>query len=1623
MHRFRRKSETKRSAAVPGAPVPASPQARAPPPTLPPASDFRTSLILPSLSRRFTILRNSSGEPLSPAQVRSRLAEQRLRGLANHITEEEEDMMIEALEHMRSSTSNASTDASLSASQSSTTNPDGSSSYFADSDGPRSPSLYPQSSFSSSQLGGRKLSDNNLFASTNRLREEEYLRTVVRSNRNARAGAASGPVTPPRVRNIQERTSESPQDSNKHSMALVLPTPNVSPRAVTDPADPFIVGNSRLKPERPVTPGLVRRASLALAQALRDLEREMGALQEGKESPEIPEFDDDDTVLAPFQSTASAVKSGSENVATAIDASPNYVADGTRSSAVSPIANSPRHQRMNSASPVPNTEARVPGYIPGMHRPITPIRDRDSDVEEFPTFSNTTTPRASSPISPLRTSKGGVNSPSRSYTYPRQRSNTGSSQNISSTVTSETVTPTTPYFGSRDRNPHTSVSAIPHNLPSVRSGNHSLSSFPSSSPRINGSMNDLRSSPRTAAQGTAPSAMFDMSSQHRGAGDASPNGFSNERGKSLDPTQSLSSPALPGSGWNGFPTQRDVDTSRGAGMNATAAVLASLREHNVTPVSLCSPTRSPAGDKVIVSTSRPVSPAMKGTGTGGHYSHTPSSSASSAFFQGDKFRRPSENEDTRSLSPSGLPFQRNLVLSPLLNSSHSSLISAGSSFHSGEGNDPVNFKKLYELDTLAKDDLEDSDPTLVNSDDSEEVLEKLAGLRAADITAIHQRLVEAGLGSRTDSSRSSSVKQTTPPLVSTPALTPFSGRTLTLAPDPAVPASAHPPVSPTILQEDPTKDIITYRPPSRTTPSPAPPSMKSRTPDLFKSTERSPTPASDHASKQNALLRSVMDRIGGSPSSTPPPASQEPVSRIPLSPDFSPASVSTTDTGFQKQRELTDALFGDAARRAATAETLDKVDDDTVLLQDVRPKNKASENFSSPSLSPSPSPPENQMSVAVEKPQTQLIIDVERRAAAATAALKSPSALNVAEDYNLARRRPTKRINTSKISNPLLVSSTTSVDAVPIMSPSMVSLTNGSPSSSLSKFSFKRLRGSLRSKAPNGDEVTPWTDASGSLPAHKFSSSISHVNQLLKTPQSLSVTASLAQVQTLPPVSASPRSGLKGFMSRIMKGRKDVGLATGRELVKTSESMSPSEPSLQDSSLERIMPSRIVPDSISNRPNPMASARTNEVSAAIPVQQHPTIVDDPRPTSPPQDEAALHHFMQAGAILGLSQDVLNDFLSRSGSIATQRSMRKATPPPDPGDPVSAASPNDSTLASRKMPDSQSSTTKSTTAGANIGPHNSAQDATPVVVRRTIYIPQESKPALSPDLQNVVARKSSLKQNRHNRSASSTSTQSGRSISDRAPTPPPSRSVRHRSVEVSPPVPSLPSSLPRDSQVTASRRVSNQSATHDARNSNGNPTSSFSFSSLAPTSTNPSLSHQLKPKMDPLEPAAGPGQALQLVEYSNGQVVWSVVDGLRAGADDDWDLEDTFDDTQSFTERDPRHRSQISSVRSGDFNDPVQLFFKEHKRMPSKESNSSYISRRRVLPPSRTADPRPETKVFFSSAAEIEKLIESMSRGIDAGSFNVVPHSPTPQSSPGFPLQLSRHPGPDNSGSPPSSHQI
>lgn len=88
-----------------------------------------------------------------------------------------------------------------------------------------------------------------------------------------------------------------------------------------------------------------------------------------------------------------------------------------------------------------------------------------------------------------------------------------------------------------------------------------------------------------------------------------------------------------------------------------------------------------------------------------------------------------------------------------------------------------------------------------------------------------------------------------------------------------------------------------------------------------------------------------------------------------------------------------------------------------------------------------------------------------------------------------------------------------------------------------------------------------------------------------------------------------------------------------------------------------------------------------------------------------------------------------------------------------------------------------------------------------------------------------------------------------------------------------------------------------------------------------------------------------GPALEVLQLSNGQVIWSVIDSLRAMEDEE--------DSQSL------FRRSMSSSRGHD-GEEVEIRVKEHRRWESKGSNVSQgnASTRRRQP----AAARPETQV-------------------------------------------------------------
>ena len=259
-----------------------------------------------SLTRRFSVLRNSSGQPIGLDELKSRFAEQRARGSEHKVSEEEEDMILEALGRLRgqprpkASASNATGDDRLS-------------NTFSDSqDGGSRMSTAPSiagsqsvrsnltvntassgvldspsaASFTSSVKGsqaGRRMS-NNLFGS-GKFHDHTYIRTAQHRRGPASPGGRIGAV-----KHAESTTSMSTVTSGRagagnstsgysDSQSLRPVTPDGSAYASSVPSSPNNTssytkdGSSEVLPGT-LSPEALRRASLALDEVIKELEEE-----------------------------------------------------------------------------------------------------------------------------------------------------------------------------------------------------------------------------------------------------------------------------------------------------------------------------------------------------------------------------------------------------------------------------------------------------------------------------------------------------------------------------------------------------------------------------------------------------------------------------------------------------------------------------------------------------------------------------------------------------------------------------------------------------------------------------------------------------------------------------------------------------------------------------------------------------------------------------------------------------------------------------------------------------------------------------------------------------------------------------------------------------------------------------------------------------------------------------------------------------------------------------------------------------------------------------------------------------------------------------------------------------
>jgi hypothetical protein len=419
----------------------------------------------------------------------------------------------------------------------------------------------------------------------------------------------------------------------------------------------------------------------------------------------------------------------------------------------------------STPSPYPRAETsptpRLPGYIPGMPRPMTP-RDPNFDLDEFPT-SSSSTPRATSPripstdratsptfassgvlrrdstsvrqshraASPLLTNPGapitsllsGVNG---RFTPDRSHSPDASSVEFGNPIDSSLLgrrRPVSPFSqGTYQSMTVSSRPSTPSNVTwkapaSPGSGGQSRSGSVMGFSEIDFAVSGL---PSQVRNGLDRPSMHTRNDSNMSSSDLYEVSQQLNRSGSLLGSRSLRSPALPDS-----PLFESAAQSTGALTLSKRGQLSSL------------------GNDVG---SSPPGNAGSRSSTSTPTQYPSRSSASPAFSDYDPSRS-SRRGSRQAASPFALNQSQTLVLSPLANSSRSSLESAGSSYHTWEDKQDRTIPRVAALEPQppAWHDLSDRAGELSSAADGnvEEIVQQYSGLNKGDFVAIQERLLFA----------------------------------------------------------------------------------------------------------------------------------------------------------------------------------------------------------------------------------------------------------------------------------------------------------------------------------------------------------------------------------------------------------------------------------------------------------------------------------------------------------------------------------------------------------------------------------------------------------------------------------------------------------------------------------------------------------------------------------------------------------------------------------------------------------------------------------------------------------------------------------------------------------------
>jgi serine/arginine repetitive matrix protein 2 len=512
----------------------------------------------------------------------------------------------------------------------------------------------------------------------------------------------------------------------------------------------------------------------------------------------------------------------------------------------------------------------------------------------------------------------------------------------------------------------------------------------------------------------------------------------------------------------------------------------------------------------------------------------------------------------------------------------------------------------------------------------------------------------------------------------------------------------------------------------------------------------------------------------------------------------------------RRNRDLADALFGTLGRDNKDSPSKEPSGDIPIITMDehiepaavpVEPtpqQHDASASSSGTedanSLSPSPTYLRSPGAANTPPDQAELAREVKRKTEAAMAQLRR--APSQSEGQNPGSTR--KRVSPNQISSPRLVAATTSVDTIPLRSPSAASGQQTSKITSGIGQGLRRLRGTLRSKptAPNGNEVTPYPLDLQSPPPVQ----IARYNQDKLNaggPGAMSATE-LGGFKTVahPNQPASGGPTRKGFMALFRKPRATDSPEFDRRThlqnhsVNTSSSSSPHGTSTPD----QIHSAPATHDSFDLH----MSDRTHHAALTSP-KPNPPVVEShssDQVTEEMSDADQRRKLFDAASKLGLDTSALNDLLSRSTPLTRNNSAVTPSRSQPLGD------------ASTGLDRSKSLTISSSQSVANAVPPRSTENVgrkssfrkrgeqargareggatASAVVRRTIIFPSEQS--------STIDLNAFMQKNATSRQRGSGSFHSSRSVHDRAPTPPPPRSpTSKRFSHDSPPVPQLPPS--------------------------------------------------------------------------------------------------------------------------------------------------------------------------------------------------------------------------------------